>query len=555
MLKFLRVKNFALMEELSLNFEKGLTVITGETGAGKSMIVEAIAALCGERLDEISIRSGKDYAEITGIIEPNSESIELLKKYNLETNEDIIVRRRIERGKRQFAYINDQLVSLFRLKEITQSLIDLVGQYENQSLFNVANHLKLLDHYAHTEMMLADYQKIFNEHRKCLSQLKELESLQREKNQKIADLRFEIDEIEKANLRPGEEEKLLEEKTLLQTGEKRASLVDEIIPHLYEAESSAYENLALVYRLIEELSNLDSRCEINNLKSLIGVSINNIEEVYRQLINYRERIDFSPERFEEVMERLDLIERLKKKYRRDIPGLLEYLESAKKEIEKLEKNEIEIEKLQNQLHLFENQLADLTSALSKKRRTTAKIMEKEIIKILNRLGMEKAQFHIKFTEKPLDESGVDGVEFFISTNPGEELKPLNKVGSGGEISRMTLGLKTILSEADHIPTIIFDEVDTGIGGRIAEAVGELLFALSKEHQVICITHLPQISIFADNHILVKKEIKKDSTYVNVLKLDETMRKMEIARMLGGKEITKKTLEHAEEILQRRRKDG
>ncbi|MEO0206613.1 MAG: DNA repair protein RecN, partial [candidate division WOR-3 bacterium] len=174
---------------------------------------------------------------------------------------------------------------------------------------------------------------------------------------------------------------------------------------------------------------------------------------------------------------------------------------------------------------------------------------------LNRLGMEKAQFQILFTEKPLDETGMDNVEFYISTNPGEELKPLNKVGSGGEISRMTLGLKTILSEADCIHTIIFDEVDTGIGGRIAEAVGELLFTLSKDHQVICITHLPQITMFADNHILVKKEIKKDTTQVNVLKLDDTMRKMEIARMLGGKEITKKTLEHAEEILHKRRKNG
>ncbi|MEO0123775.1 MAG: DNA repair protein RecN [candidate division WOR-3 bacterium] len=553
MLKFLRVKNFALMEELALNFEPGLTVITGETGAGKSMIVEAIAALCGEKMDEVSIRTGKEYAEITGIFEINSEVLDLLKKYNIEANEELIIRRRIERGKRQFAYLNDQIVSLSRLKEITMSLIDLVGQYENQSLFNVSNHLKLLDRFAHIENRLAEYQKIFDEHKKCQLELDELLKLQNEKEQKLENLKYDIDEIERANLKPKEEEALIEEKNLLQTSEKRANLIDEIIPRLYEAESSAYENLALVINLVEELGNLDTRPEIKNLKSILENSISNIEEVYRQLVDYREHIDFSRERFEEVMERLDLIGRLKKKYRKDINEIIEYLKVAREEIARLEQADIAIEKLQQQLQLLSKDLQTMANELSKKRKTAAKIMEKEIIKILSRLGMERAKFQINFAEKPIDETGMDNVEFYISTNPGEELKPLHKVGSGGEISRMTLGLKTILSEADHIPIIIFDEVDTGIGGRIAEAVGELLFNLSKDHQVICITHLPQISIFADNHILVKKEIKKDTTQVNVLKLDEEMRKMEIARMLGGKEITKKTIEHAEEILQKRRR--
>ncbi|MGB9720718.1 MAG: DNA repair protein RecN [bacterium] len=554
MLKFLRAKNFALMEELTLNFDKGLTVITGETGAGKSMIVDAIAALCGEKIEDVSIRTGKEYAEITGILESNAEATELFKKYNIEIDEEIIIRRRIEKGKRQFAYINDQLVSLSRLKEITQGLVDLVGQHENQSLFNVANHLKLLDHYARVGQLVNEYQRIFYEYNKFRSELNDLEILQQEKTQRLENLKFEIDEIEKANLKTNEEEILTEEKNLLQTGEKRAKLIDEILPCLYETESSAYENLATIHRLIEELGNLDPRSEIKNLKSTIETSISNIEDAYRQLIDYREKIDFSPQRLEEVMERLDLIHTLKKKYRRDISGILEYLGYTRNEIEKLEKTEFEIEKLQNQLQLLAKQLNNLAAELSRKRKSTARMMEKEIIKILNRLGMERAQYQIRFTEKPMDETGMDDVEFYISTNPGEELKPLNKVVSGGEISRITLGLKTILSEADRIHTIIFDEVDTGISGRIAEAVGELLFTLSKDHQVICITHLPQITMFADNHIMVRKEIKKDTTQVNVLKLDDSMRKMEIARMLGGKEITKKTLEHAEEILQKRRKN-
>jgi DNA repair protein RecN (Recombination protein N) len=555
MLKHLRVKNFALMDELNLNFEDGLTVITGETGAGKSMIVEAIAALCGEKLDETSIRTGNEYAEITGVFEPNEETIALLKKYNIDITEDFIIRRRIERGKRQFSYINDQIVSISRLKEITQGLVDLVGQHENQSLFNVTNHLKLLDRFAKTEELLLEYQKVYNQHRRYQAELEELEKLQKDKEQKLEVLKYDIEEIEKANLRVEEEDELVREKNLLLTGEKRASLIDEIIPRLYEAEFSVYENLATIKRLIEELTNLDPGPEIKNLSIMIENSISYVEEVYRQLIDYREHIDFSRERFEEVMERLDLIARLKKKHHRDINGILEYLKGAKEEFERLQNTEIEIEKIQNQIQNLSKQMEQLANELSKKRKAGAKIMEREIVKVISRLGMERAVFQVRFRDKKPDESGRDDVEFFISANPGEELKPLNRVGSGGEISRITLGLKAILSEVDHIPTVIFDEVDTGIGGRVAEAVGELLFNFSKNHQVICITHLPQISVFAEHHIMVKKEIKKDTTQVSVIKLNDTMRKMEIARMLGGKEITKKTIEHAEEILQRRKKNG
>ncbi|MGQ9534258.1 MAG: DNA repair protein RecN [bacterium] len=555
MLKFLRVKNFGLMDELALDFEKGLTIITGETGAGKSMIVEAIAALCGEKIDDVSIRTAKDYAEITGVFEPSPETEELLRKYNITRGEELIIRRHIERGKKQFAYVNDQLVSLARLKEITQGLIDLVGQYENQSLFNVSNHLKLLDRFVGAEELLFEYQKVFYEHQQCQDELSRLETLQREKSQRLENLKYDTEEIEKAGLKLNEEEMLIAEKNLLLTGEKRARIVDEMIPCLYEAESSAYENLASARRLIEELCKLDQNSDVQNMKSIIETSIGGIEEVYRQLVDYREHIDFSRERFEEVMERIDLLSRLKKKYGKDIQGIIKYLETAKEEIERLEKTEIEITNCQTRLHELSSQLSKLSDELSKKRQSRAKLMEKEIMKIMYKLGMEKAKFEIRFSRKLLDDKGCDAVEFFISTNPGEELKPLKKVGSGGEISRVTLGLKTILSDADRIPTIIFDEVDTGIGGRIAEAVGELLYTVSRKHQVIGITHLPQISVFADNHIMVKKEIKSDTTCVNVMKLDEEMRRMEIARMLSGKEITRKTLEHAEEILQKRKKYG
>ncbi len=555
MLKFLRVKNFALMDELTLNFNSGLTIITGETGAGKSLIVDAIAALTGERIDDVSIRTGRDYAEITGVFVTNQDTADMLRKYGLDQGEEMIVRRRIERGKRQFAYVNDQLVSLARLKEITQGLLDLVGQHENQSLFNITNHLKLLDRFAGLDRLIGEYRNVFTEYNICNSRLVELQNIQKEKALKLEALRYDIDEIEKADLKVNEEQTLNEERNLLQTGEKRASLVDEILPVLYEDESSAYEKIAGAVNLIEQLSRLDQNSRILNMKSMLEVCVSNIEEVYRQLVSYREHIDFSRERFEEVMGRLDLILRLKKKYRKEVNEIIDYLNVARQEFDKLQKTDVEIEEVQNQLQVLSKKMNNLAHQLSEKRKNRARNMEKEVIKVLKNLGMERAQFQIRFSKKDFSENGIDDVEFYISTNPGEELKPLSKVGSGGEISRITLGLKTILSGADHIPTIIFDEVDTGIGGRIAEAVGELLHQVSNDHQIICITHLPQISIFADDHIMVKKDIKQDTTMVNVVKLDEKMRKMEIARMLGGKKITRTTLEHAEEILKKRKQSG
>lgn len=550
MLKVLRVKNFALMDDLTITFDNGLTVITGETGAGKSMIVEAIAALCGERIEDISIRSGKDFAEITGIFKPTLTAWELLRKSGIEINDELVIRRRLERGKKQLSYVNDQTVSLNLLKELNKKMVDLVGQYENQALFYPQNHLLLMDSYAGLDDLRKDYNNNFKEYCYLQARLQGLLETLKHREERFDYLKYEIDEIEKANLQIGEEENLNLEKNLLVSGEKRSSLAAEIITNLYEADTSIYGNLSKVKKLLDEMCALDTN--LTELNQRLELTITALDDVYHELVSYHHQIDFSQERLDYILDRLETINKIKKKYGKSLDEINNFLTNAKKELRLIETNDEEVQKLKAKINELEKVIFEQAQILSLKRKATAQSLEKKILETLGRLGMEKTKFVLKFNDKTISEDGKDELEFFISTNPGEELKPLRKVGSGGEISRITLGLKTILSDVDEIPTIIFDEVDAGIGGRIAEAVGELLSQVSKRHQIICITHLPQISVFALNHFLVKKEIEGRITSTKIVKLDEEMRALEIARMLGGKEITKKTMAHAVEILQKKR---
>ncbi|UCG91751.1 MAG: DNA repair protein RecN [candidate division WOR-3 bacterium] len=551
MLKLLRVQNFALMEDLTVDFDKGLTVVTGETGAGKSMIVEAIATLCGERMEDISIRSDKSFAEVAGVFDATPSLRARLRESGIEINSDLIIRRKIERGKRQSSYINDQIVSLNLLKELTKEIIDLVGQYENQSLFYAKNHLSLYDTYAGISDLKNDYAVNFHEYRRLQNKLEHLLESMRQKDEKLDYLKYQINEIEKAHLQEGEEENLLIEKDLLLSSEKRSSLSGEIVSTLYEAEESVIERVSKVKKIIEELSSLDRG--VHGLNENINQVITTIDDIYRELSSYHDKIEFSQERLDAVLERLELIHKIKKKYGKTIEEISNYLENIKKELSHIETSDEEIRDIKARLVEVEKKVIEQAGMLSTHRHNTSASFQKKILELVSQLGMEKADFDITFREKDLDEDGKDEIEFYISTNPGEELKPLHKIASGGEISRITLCLKTLLSDVDKIPTVIFDEVDTGIGGRIAEAVGELLATVSQRHQIICITHLPQISVFADYHMLVQKEIKGKKTFTYVKKLDEESRKLEIARMLGGKEITKKTVEHAAEILKKIKK--
>lgn len=548
MLKVLRVKNFALMKDLTIDFDKGLTVITGETGAGKSMIVEAIATLSGSRMEDVLIRSGKNFAEVTGIFEVKPSVTEKLVNSGIEVDSDLIVRRKIERNKRQNAYINDQIVSLNLLKELAQEMIDLIGQYENQALLYAKNHLSLLDSFTSLDDLKAEYNKNYGEYIQLQRRLENLLETMRQKDEKIDYLKYQITEIEKVNLQPDEEEKLILEKELLLSTEKRSLLSTQIITNLYEADGSMIENLAKVKRLFDDLCKYDNN--LNEMNERLEVSISSIDDIYREISSYQSQIEFSQQKIDDVLVRLDTINKIKKKYGKTLSEINNFLRSIKMESILIETRDEEVKKIRMRVAEVEQKITKQAEELSSQRRKAAVSLKKRILEILTQLGMKKADFEIRLTNKDIGENGKDDVEFYISTNPGEELKPLRKIASGGEISRITLSFKTLLSDIDRIPTIIFDEVDTGIGGRIAEAVGRLLAKVSEKHQIICITHLPQISVFADNHILVKKEIKGKETFTRVVKLDEEMKKLEIARMLGGQEITEKTMEHAAEYLQK-----
>ncbi len=536
------------MEDLTIDFDNGLTVVTGETGAGKSMIVEAIATLSGSRMEDVLIRSSKNFAEVTGIFGAKSSVLKRLKKSGIEVDSDLIIRRKIERNKRQHAYINDQIVSLNLLKEVAQEMIDLIGQYENQSLFYAKNHLLLLDSFAGLDDLKVEYNKNYGEYRHLQTKLENLLETMRQKDEKMDYLKYQIAEIEKANLQPDEEKKLASEKELLLSSEKRSLLSTQIITSLYEADGSVIENLTKIKKLFDDLCNYDHN--LNKMNERLEASISSIDDVYREISSYQSQIEFSQQRLDDVLDKLDVINKIKKKYGKTLQEINNFLGSIKKELMLIETQDEELNNIKERIVEVEQKITSQAEELSIQRRKAAGTLRKRILELLLQLGMKKADFEIRLTNRNICENGKDDVEFYISTNPGEELKPLRKIASGGEVSRITLSLKTLLSSIDQIPTIIFDEVDTGISGRIAEAVGHLLAKVSKQHQIICITHLPQISVFADNHILVQKEIKDKETFTRIVKLDREMRKLEIARMLGGKEITEKTMEHAAEFLEK-----
>ncbi len=548
MLRSLHIKNFVLIEDLAIEFEPGLTVITGETGAGKSMIVNAISVLCGGKIDDLNIRTGKEFLEVTGIFEPGKNQLDLLQKSGITIDGEMVIRRKLTRGKRQTAYINEQVVSLHFLKDLARGMIDLIGQHENQSLFNRQHHLLLLDSFAGLEKMRREYLKEYHIFINLKKEIEELQKAVAKKDEEIELLRFQIDEIEKADLKIDEDEHLNSEKNLLLTSERRSSLTSQIIDLLYEAEGSVYEKLTSVKKAFDEFAELDP--SLSKFVETTASLLSNIDDIYREMSSYLSGIEFSAERLDYVMARLDTIERLKKKYGPTFQEINQFLEVTKRRLALIENRDAQLEELKLKIEETEKKCNKKARALSDLRKKATGQLEKRLLKILKQLGMEKAVFEVKFQRRALDETGRDDVEFYISTNPGEELKPLRRVASGGEISRITLGLKTIFSEIDKIPTVVFDEVDTGVGGKVADAVGELMSRVSKNHQVICITHLPQITAFADNHILVTKEIKGNATFTRVKKLDKKMRHQEIARMLAGKRITKKTIEHARELLKK-----
>jgi DNA repair protein RecN (Recombination protein N) len=567
MLTELRIQNFAIIDHLELDFGPGLVIFTGETGAGKTIIMDALDVLLGGRADATTIRSDADVARVEGTFKLSGPerpiAHEILKREELLDDQNYVtLTREIRREGRSVPRINGRTVSLSLLKELGELLVDIHGQSEHLSLLNVHSHLGLLDRYADAGALLVAYRKTYQNLLGIRRELDSLREAQRDAERRTEMLTFQAQEIEAARLKPGEEEDLRKERDRLANAESLASLAQQALTVLDEGASespAATDLIGQAAQSLAKLAQIDS-----SQKALADQSVmleETLADLARDLRNYIEGIEYNPKRLEEVEERLDLIHRLERKYGGSIPATIAFAVEARKQLETITTAGERIGDLETTETATLAKLSEQGLALSQKRKEAAGRMSKSIEAELNDLKMAAARFAVDFQMKPdsngipladdtrvaFDGNGIDKVEFLIAPNPGEGLKPLARIASGGETSRLMLALKNVLARADQIPTLIFDEIDQGIGGRVGGTVGEKLWSLGRQHQVMVITHLPQLAAFGDQHFQVQKIIEKNRTLTKVTKLSGEPRTLELAQMLG--EVTEGSIRSAHDILQ------
>ncbi len=564
MLRELQIKNLAIIEDAAVEFREGLNVLTGETGAGKSIIISALSLALGERASSSSVRSGKKEGSVQAFFDIPSALLEKASGVDLEglgidTDNGLILRRVVSSQGKSRAYINDSMVNLQTLSDISGIVIDIHGQYEHQSLLSPDNQLELLDLYGGLQKERQEVAGLYTSLSSLKHKISSLLQKEKERAQRIDILEFQIDEIESGGIKPGEEEELEEEAKFLGSAVRLAELANSAYDSLYTSDTAGLSSLSGVLNDLKEISEIDSR--IADTLKTAEEAMPLLEEVSYFLRDYKDSLDFDPTRLEQVQERLELIKKLKKKYGDSIQDIIEFREKAMIELEELQYSEEKLESLNKELLECRESFTKKAHALSKKRNATAKKLEPKIVNELSKLSMPDTEFSVRITQEEGDDTadgfrsiqnGIDEVEFMISPNPGEALKPLNKIASGGEISRIMLALKGIMSEGDSIPILVFDEIDAGIGGKTAETVGMRLKALSTRHQVICITHLAQIASFADLHLKIEKSTVKGKTEVDIRRIDKDEKTEEIARMLSG-ELTDVSMKHAREMLKSKKK--
>lgn len=567
MLIELSIENFAIIEKLDLLFGPGLIIFTGETGAGKSILIDAVEMLLGGRADPTLIRSGAERAIIEGNFQINSqirtEIQDILTKENLlDDPEHVILGREIRSNGRNIARVNGRSVSLSYLREIGEKFVDIHGQSEHLSLLHVSQHLKLLDDFASVDELLNLYRKAYHQYQRINRELTDLHDAERESARRMDILSFQINEIEAAHLQPGEEEDLLSERNRLANAESLASLAQEARLVLDESTPETLAANDLLGQAIHALNNL-ARLDPSqtNLAERAQTLFEDFTDLSNELRRYRESIEFNPKRLDQVEERLSLIHGLKKKYGDSIDTVLAFNREAHKSLETITHASERIEELEKAKQEILIQLSHEGFALSHKRQNKANILGQAIETELASLNMPGTQFKVEFQQRQdpnglpsedgqriaFDASGLEHAEFLIAPNPGEGLKPLAKIASGGETSRLMLALKHVLVSADHIPSLIFDEIDQGIGGRVGAVVGQKLWSLARQHQVFCVTHLPQLAAFGEEHFRVFKEIKGGRTITKVEKLQGENRELELAQMLGG--TSEGILQSARELLE------
>ncbi len=585
MLEELTITNFAIIDRLTVRFDPGFNVLTGETGAGKSIIIDAVGAVLGGRVSAEMVRSGTDLARVEGIFtldDENDPVVDLLREHELLDDGEgaVILRREINVNGRSTARVNGRAVPVALLGRLGELLVDIHGQSEHLSLFRVDEHLELLDRYAGLTSRRAQLAALVEDLRRVRRERDGLLAAQADAARRLDLLRYQVEEIEKADLRPGEEDELLSEKRLLANAERLALLATAASDDLSGDENrrGVLDALGRASSTLADLVKLDESQQ-ETLEQLNG-ALYTLEEVARGLRSYADSIEADPARLAEIEERLDLLQRLKRKYGATIAEVIEFGQEAARQQDELVNSEERLEQLDAEIELLKGRIGELAGELSLRRREAADHLSAAVEGELRDLNMARARFAVTMTRRPdpegvpavpgdeggqalpsfagdggetryaFDERGIDRVEFLISPNPGEDLKPLARIASGGEASRLMLALKTILSAVDRTPTLIFDEVDTGVGGRGGQVVGEKLRLLGETHQVLCITHLPQVAALGAEHLRVVKRVDAGRTHTDVEPLRGPERVEELAAMLGGTPPPPSAFKAAEELLAR-----
>ncbi|MDH4615896.1 DNA repair protein RecN [Brevibacillus sp. AY1] len=564
MLVELSIRNFAIIKSVTVSFQKGLNILTGETGAGKSIIIDSLGLLLGGRASADFVRYGESRAEVEGLFELPSghPAFAVCESMGVQIEQDgmLVVRRDISSQGKSIIRLNGQLITLAMLRELGPWLVTVHGQHDTHMLMQADKHINWLDAYGEHALGSAktEYSKLYAAYRRTRQDLERMARNDRELAQRMDLLQYQLDEIEAAALTPGEDDKLLQQRKKWMNIEKVYSSIQDAYRSLY-GDQKGMDWLGHAMSELERVAAFDE--QLAPIVESVQSAYYQIEDAVHQLRNLSYQMDFEPEQLAEVERRLDLIQSLKRKYGKSVDDILEYAATIQDELDDMHHYEDRLQQAQERLSELAADMAVEALELSGIRQDCATKLAQEIEQQLRELHMERARFAITVRQmmdedgveidgfhRYVDANGMDQVEFLISPNPGEPLRPLAKIASGGELSRVMLAIKTILAGTDQVETLIFDEVDTGVSGRAAQAIAEKLARVASKRQVLCITHLPQVASLADAHFLIKKEMSEDETMTRVERLNDDDRVIELARMLGGAEVTTKTKEHAREMI-------
>ena len=547
MLSLLHIENIAVIERADISFDRGFNVLTGETGAGKSIVIDAISAILGERAYRDMIRTGTTKASVRAVFTDVPE-LNWFQDNGVEYDPETVIQREVYLDGKNVCRVNGSLVSVSILRKLGIQLINIHGQHDSASLFDEANHLGFLDAFGDNEGLRQDYLEKYEAVSKLRREIDKLSMDEGEKLRRMETLKYQIAEIEKAGLEPGEDEELEARRKLLQNAEKIADGMNDAVENLYGSDDmdGSAAMLATAERALARIAKFSDH--ISQLHDRVADLMYQVQDVADEVRDARDELAYSADELEQIESRLDIIHRLRRKYGTTCSDILNYLEKAKAELDQIEFADDHVERLKKKLQKAEKTAWDAALVLRENRKQTADSMSQRILTELAQLDMPRVQFACEFTELELTANGADAVAFYMSANAGEALKPMSKVASGGELARIMLAMKNVLAEKDQVNTLIFDEVDTGVSGRAAQKVAEKLRSVAQHKQVLCVTHLPQLAALANTHLLIAKGERDGRTYTTVTPLDIEGRKKELARIIGGANITETTLKSAEEML-------